>query len=111
MNTSALFAQSYDQKTLSVYFPSNGDQLNSNAKTDIRQAFLEIHPKIIREIYIEGHTDSDASLSYNLNLSARRAANTQEYLLTQGVKSDIIKIGHSEKVSPLVPKRIKIGVY
>jgi len=107
MNTSALFAQSYDQKTLSVYFPSNGDQLNSNAKTDIRQAFLEIHPKIIREIYIEGHTDSDASLSYNLNLSARRAANTQEYLLTQGVKSDIIKIGAFGESQPISSKKNK----
>jgi len=107
MNTSALVAQSYDQKTLSVYFPSNGDQLNSNAKTDIRQAFLEIHPKIIREIYIEGHTDSDASLSYNLNLSARRAANTQEYLLTQGVKSDIIKIGAFGESQPISSKKNK----
>ena len=96
-----IFAQSYDQKTVSVYFPSNGDKLSSEAKRLIRQAFLEIQPKIVKEIYIEGHTDSDASLSYNIGLSTRRATHTQDYMISQGVKPEIIKIGAFGESQPI----------
>lgn len=102
-----IFAQSYDQKSVSIYFPSNGDQLSADAKSIIRNVLLEIHPKIIREIYIEGHTDSDASVSYNMGLSNRRASNTQEYLLSQGVKPDMIKVGAFGESQPISQKKNK----
>ncbi|MFT5723822.1 MAG: outer membrane protein OmpA-like peptidoglycan-associated protein [Bacteroidia bacterium] len=105
--TPRVSAQSYNQKTISVYFPSNGDQLNAESKSVIRTTFLEIQPRIIREIYVEGHTDSDASLSYNQGLSNRRASNTQEYLMSQGVRQSIIQIGAFGESQPISTKKNK----
>ncbi|MFT7590381.1 MAG: outer membrane protein OmpA-like peptidoglycan-associated protein [bacterium] len=99
--------QTFDHKTVSIYFPSNGDKLSAESKTSIRIAFLEIHPKIVREIYIEGHTDSDASLSYNIELSGKRATNTQNYLFSQGVKPEIIKVGAFGESQPVCAKKNK----
>jgi outer membrane protein OmpA-like peptidoglycan-associated protein len=101
------FAQSFNQKTVSIFFPSNGHDLNSGAKTTIRKAVLDIQPKIIREIYVEGHTDSDASISYNIGLSTRRASQTQEYLISQGVKAGIIKVGAFGESKPNSVKKEK----
>ncbi len=40
------------------------------------------------KIHIGGHTDSDGSKSYNLNLSQRRAAAVRTYLVTKGVAAE-----------------------
>lgn len=106
-------AQSFNQKSLSIYFPSNGYALNTQSKSLIRKAILEIQPKIIREIYIEGHTDSDASMTYNVGLSNRRAANAQTYLISQGVKPAIIKIGafgESQLISKVKHKNRRVMI-
>ena len=36
-------------------------------------------------LIIHGHTDSDASDQYNLNLSARRAKSVRDFILKRGV--------------------------
>ncbi len=105
LNSQVALSQSYEQKTISVYFPSDGDKITPESKTKIRQAFLEIHPRIIREVYIEGHTDSDASLSYNISLSNRRADNARIYLLSQGVRESIIKLGAFGESKPVSRKK------
>lgn len=46
---------------------------------------MKEHPEI-EKIRIEGHTDSDASDSYNLKLSNNRAAAVRAYLESQGVE-------------------------
>lgn len=102
-----VYSQSFNQKSLSVYFPSNGYKLNTQSKSLIRNAFLDIQPKIIREVYIEGHTDSDASLTYNVGLSNRRASTAQEYLISQGVKPAIIKIGAFGESQPVSTSKQK----
>ncbi|WP_415835342.1 outer membrane exchange protein TraB, partial [Corallococcus soli] len=45
---------------------------------------MEVNPKLDR-ILIEGHTDSRASDSYNLELSKRRAASVKRFLIESGV--------------------------
>lgn len=85
-------AQVYERKLVNVYFPSDGDQLDVESRNIIRSALLELNAYIIKEIFVEGHTDSDASQLYNISLAARRAEHTREYLLTQGVRSDMIKL-------------------
>lgn len=86
----SLLAQDHDQKNISIYFGSDEDELDAQSKTDIRLAILDVGSENIREIYVEGHTDSDASDDYNKDLSARRAENAQQFLRKQGVKDRMI---------------------
>ncbi|RKG92387.1 outer membrane exchange protein TraB [Corallococcus terminator] len=48
---------------------------------------MEVNPKLDR-ILIEGHTDSRASDSYNLELSKRRAASVKRFLIESGVATE-----------------------
>lgn len=44
-----------------------------------------------RDITVEGHTDSQGSSSFNEDLSQRRAVSVREYLIEQGVPSEMIR--------------------
>ena len=48
---------------------------------------MEVNPKLDR-ILIEGHTDSRASDTYNLELSKRRAASVKRFLIESGVAAE-----------------------
>jgi len=100
-------AQTVNKKTISVYFPSDGDRIDAEGKSLIRQAILQIQPHIIKEIYIEGHTDSDASNAYNLSLSNRRASNAKDFLLSQGISSSMIQLGAFGESQPTSKQKSK----
>jgi chemotaxis protein MotB len=86
-----------DKKTGSLKLASNilfevgQSTLKDEAKVELKKAFeqyigtlvtnKEIRPHLDK-IIIEGHTDSDGSYIYNLNLSQKRALAVMEYLLT-----------------------------
>jgi chemotaxis protein MotB len=86
-----------DKKTGSLKLASNilfevgQATLKDEAKVELKKAFeqyigtlvtnKEIRPHLDK-IIIEGHTDSDGSYIYNLNLSQKRALAVMEYLLT-----------------------------
>ncbi|MBO6515620.1 MAG: OmpA family protein [Bacteroidia bacterium] len=95
------YAQSFEQKTVSIYFPSNGDQLNAEAKSQIRKTFLDLNEYLVKQVYVEGHTDSDASMAYNVSLATRRADNTKDFLLSQGIKSDRIFLESFGEMKPI----------
>ena len=86
-----------DKKTGSLKLASNilfevgQATLKDEAKSELKKAFEQyigtlVTNKQIRphldKIIIEGHTDSDGSYIYNLNLSQKRALAVMEYLLT-----------------------------
>jgi len=54
----------------------------------------------IKDIYIEGHTDSDDSEEYNVLLSLNRSSSVEEYLLQQGVKQEML---HTESFGESYP--------
>ncbi len=74
-----------------ILFDSGTSALKSEAKMSLKRAFedyigtlvenKEIKPHLDK-IIIEGHTDSDGTYIYNLNLSQKRALSVMEYLLT-----------------------------
>ena len=110
-----VFAQnSYQtQKHLSIYFDSDKDLVSNKSKTAIRSTILEIGSLNIKEIYIQGHTDSDASDLYNINLSQRRAQNTEVFLKTQGVKDQMIHMesfGESKPVGLIKAKNRRVEI-
>ena len=70
------------------------DDLNKVAK------FLFDNPEYL--LRIEGHTDSEGSNEYNLDLSQRRAGNIREYLIAAGVDGLRIKHEGFGNMQPLV---------
>jgi len=75
----------------SILFEKGKARLKGEAKIELKKAFEqyigtlmtsgEIQPHLDK-IIVEGHTDSDGSYIYNLNLSQKRALAVMEYLLT-----------------------------
>jgi outer membrane protein OmpA-like peptidoglycan-associated protein len=66
---------------------------------------LRNHPYIIVELL--GHTDKRASDAYNLDLAARRAKNTRNYLIRQGIapeRMSIRSLGERELLTPGISK-------
>ena len=102
LGTVKAYAQVFLQSTATIYFESDKDELKPEFKDALRSHMIGIGTTTIRRIEIEGHADSDASDIYNLELSERRAKSTENFLVSQGVKSDMIvkkSLGESEPVS------------
>ena len=93
-----------------VLFDKGSSTLKDGAKSELKQNFIEyvdtlINNKNIAEhldkIIIEGHTDSDGSYLYNLNLSQQRAFAVMNYLLTleyikqHNIKEKLVASGRS----------------
>lgn len=98
----SVHAQFIERYQCKVYFDTDIDELNFEAKGAIREAILNLNGETIKEIYISGHADSDASDAYNIDLSRRRAENARDFLLSQGVKSRMLKLeafGEREPIS------------
>ncbi|NNJ55370.1 MAG: OmpA family protein [Bacteroidia bacterium] len=87
-----------------VYFDSDSYTLSSKQEQKLKEKLFAIGPSQIKEIYIEGHTDSFASDEYNLQLAANRANSATQYLLEIGVPQRFIKtesFGESQLISEL----------
>jgi len=81
----------------------------------IREQLLEIGSRNIREIRLKGYADSDATDSFNIDLSNRRASNSYHYFVLQGVPESIISkeaLGESNPVSELkhLNRRVEITI-
>ena len=60
-------------------------------------------------IQVQGHTDSDGSDAYNLDLSQRRAATVAAYLADQGVKRNHITAKGFGEAQPIAPNTTREG--
>jgi len=93
-----------------ILFDKGSSVLKAGAKGELKSNFIEyvntlISNKNISEhidkIIIEGHTDSDGSYLYNLNLSQKRAYAVMNYLLTldyikkNNIKTKLVASGRS----------------
>ncbi|MBL6595090.1 MAG: PorP/SprF family type IX secretion system membrane protein [Flavobacteriales bacterium] len=54
-------------------------------------------------LIISGHTDSDASVEYNYNLSAKRAQSVRNYLLNMGISKSRLIMDFYGESKPLYP--------
>jgi peptidoglycan-associated lipoprotein len=70
-----------------VYFENDQFTLTAEAKEIlVRQAsWLKQYPDI--SVQIEGHADERGTREYNISLSARRATNTRNFLISQGIST------------------------
>ncbi len=70
-----------------VYFENDQTALTTDARdTLVKQAaWLQQYPDVA--IQIEGHADERGTREYNISLSARRATNTRNFLISQGISA------------------------
>ena len=69
-----------------VFFPTDITSLTQTGKQTLRRQaeWLKLYPQV--KILVEGHADERGTREYNLALSARRAENTKNFLISQGVQ-------------------------
>ncbi|HEV8533804.1 MAG TPA: OmpA family protein [Methylomirabilota bacterium] len=71
--------------------PGEARILDKNAE------WLKVHSNV--KVAIEGGADQRGSVSYNQNLSERRARAVKDYLVARGVSADrIVEVGDGEKL-------------
>ena len=63
----------------------------------------------VGDIDIIGHTDSRGSEAYNQRLSMRRAAAVRDYIVSQGIKADIIDVGGMGESDPIASNDTEAG--
>ncbi len=96
-----LLPVNFDQvKRTAVYFGSNlFDDLPVSEREKLDAvALYAVADSSVKEVYIDGHTDSVDSMQYNLELSERRAEEVKRYLLSKGVpEQSIISRWHGQR--------------
>lgn len=76
--------------------------LASARRLDKVSAFV-VESELFETVRISGHTDSNASDSYNMALSERRANSTSAYMQSRGVSADLIETQFFGERLPAVP--------
>lgn len=82
-----------------VLFGFDKSNLNAEAKTSLNKLVKVLNSYPDTDIEIQGHTDSQGSLSYNRSLSKRRANAVSDYLISKNILTNrITVIGYGEEV-------------
>ena len=85
----------------SVLFASNRAVLLPDARTRLDQVAEVLLTTRERHLTVEGYTDSQGSVNYNLDLSQRRADAVRSYLVERGYQGDLIQAHGLGKGSPV----------
>jgi len=94
-----------------VHFASDSATLTSEAKSILDGALGAINANPSSNLTVEGHTDSRASDSYNLDLSQRRAQSVVDYLVSRGVSSSRLSPVGEGEAYPVASNDTKEGRY
>ena len=86
-----------------VFFSTNKSELTSAATTTLgKQAtYLKANPTL--NVVLEGHADERGTREYNLALGERRAIAAKNYLISNGVAANRIKVLSYGKEKPANP--------
>jgi outer membrane protein OmpA-like peptidoglycan-associated protein len=74
-----------------VLFPSGQAALLPAAMSSLDNVVTALKSTPDRNITVEGHTDSVGTHTFNVDLSLRRAQSVRDYLVSQGLPSEIVK--------------------
>jgi hypothetical protein len=90
-----LFASSGEYQSLSIYFDKDKDHLTESAIE-----VLETIPEgsVVRLV---GHTDSDGSDNYNVDLSLRRVSSAKKYLVGNGFPEHMVQKDYCGEFDPI----------
>lgn len=83
-----------------VYFDHDKDSLKPEYEPYLKNMARIVNSHTDLRIKIIGHTDSNGTDEYNIDLSKRRAENIKQFLISQGVKEDKIVIEFRGELDP-----------
>jgi outer membrane protein OmpA-like peptidoglycan-associated protein len=86
-----------------VTFPTNGDQVNSGFYPVLGSVVKVLKKYNQTTVDVTGHTDSDGSDQFNMDLSQRRANSVAAYLVQQGIPAGrlmVVGYGESRPIAP-----------
>lgn len=84
-----------------ITFATNSSQINSDFYEALRGVGLVLKKYEDTTIRVIGHTDSTGSLSYNNELSEKRAKSVADYLNTKGVVWERIRVNGAGPSQPI----------
>lgn len=87
----------------SVFFDVDRSTLRSDSRAaiDNLSALLKRFPSM--KIEVQGHTDNDASESYNMQLSRSRAEEVRQYLILNGIDGSRVEARGYGETQPIAP--------
>ncbi|MEX2191332.1 MAG: OmpA family protein [Bacteroidota bacterium] len=85
----------------SVLFASNKSELLPAAQNRLNQVSDALMATKERRLTVEGHTDSQGTSSYNLELSQQRAEAVRSYIVARGYPGDLIQARGIGKDRPI----------
>jgi outer membrane protein OmpA-like peptidoglycan-associated protein len=109
--TSKLLPVNYDQiKRSKILFKSGQERMDPKDAEWMTKVALYINndPKVTA-IYIDGHSDNVGRRYHNRRLSETRAFGVHEFLINQGVNSDLITVRYHGDRYPVASNRTKAG--
>lgn len=86
-----------------VFFATNKSDLTSAASATLAKqaAYLKANPNL--NVVLEGHADERGTREYNLALGERRATAAKNYLISNGIAANRIKVISYGKEKPANP--------
>jgi chemotaxis protein MotB len=94
-----------------LLFPSGGWKMNASGQQVIAKLAAKLAPSQQNKLVVNGYTDNTPigpelqaqGIATNQDLSQKRAENVMEYIISQGVKPELISaVGHGEQ-NPVAP--------
>lgn len=90
-------------------FDTNKDTIKSESYESLDKLAELLKKETSWKLLIEGHTDSDGSEAYNLDLSKRRAASAKKYLTDKGVVVGMITTEGYGESKPIADNKTAEG--
>jgi chemotaxis protein MotB len=100
-----------------LLFPSGGWEMQDSAKTSIAKIAAILAPHQTAKINVNGYTDSTPigpglkkeGVTTNLILSQKRADNVMQYMISQGVKSNLVSAHGFGEADPVASNETSEG--
>jgi len=94
-----------------LLFPSGGSEMSADAKTSIAKVAAILAPHQKNKINVNGYTDSTPigpelekqGITSNLILSQKRADAVMQFMISQGVKPDMVSSHGFGEANPVAP--------
>lgn len=75
-----------------IYFPFDVDTMNISDKDSLHSFLKQINIDLVKNVKIFGTADKLGTDAYNFNLSQSRANHVRDYIISFGIKSNIINV-------------------
>ncbi|MCA8886705.1 MAG: OmpA family protein [Hyphomonadaceae bacterium] len=92
-----------------VNFDVDSDVIRRDAEPALNQILRALSDRPDMAVVIEGHTDSDGSDQYNIDLSGRRAAAVVSWLVAHGANSEKLTASGRGEAEPIADNETSAG--